>query len=76
MTVDHFRPALGDTLPRAVNIHLRFEEALKLGLTQILGHLNGYNRATTAGRRAAVNLCLFPGVKHITINEGRVQEEE
>lgn len=78
ITVDHFSPALGDGLPRAVNIHLSFEEALKLhlGLTQILGHLNGYNRSTKAGRRAGVNLCLFPGVKHITINEGRVREGE
>lgn len=47
-----------------------------LGLTQILGHLNGYNRSTQADRRAGVNLCLFPGVAHITINEGRVQEED
>ncbi len=31
-TVDHFSPALGDGLPRAVNIHLSFEEALKLHL--------------------------------------------
>jgi hypothetical protein len=78
ITVDHFSPDLSDGLPRAVNIHLSFEEALKLhlGLTQILGHLNGYNRSTKAGRRAGVNLCLFPGVKHITVNEGRVQEEE
>jgi hypothetical protein len=78
VAVDHFSPELGDGLPRAINIHLSFEEALKLhlGLTQILGHLNGYNRSTTAGRRAGVNLCLFPGVGQITINEGRVQEQE
>lgn len=75
-------------LSQAINIHLSFEEALKLhlGLTQILGHRSGYNRSTTLtpspsprGRGeldAGVNLCLFPGVKHITINEGRVQEEE
>jgi len=76
VSIDHLSRELGAGLPRAINIHLSFEEALKLhlGLTQILGHLNGYNRSTKAGRRAAVNLCLFPGVKHITINEGRVQE--
>ncbi len=57
---------------------LSFEEARKLhlGLSQILGHLNGYKRNTRAGRRTGVNLCLFPGVGHITINEGRVQEAE
>jgi hypothetical protein len=76
ISVDHFSPKLGDGLPTAVNIHLSFEEALKLnlGLTQILGHLNGYNRSTKAGRRTGVNLCLFPRVGHITINEGRVRE--
>lgn len=78
VTVDHFSPELNHEMPRAVNIHLSFEEALKLhlGLTQILGHLNGYNRSTRAGRRAGVNLCFFPGVGHITINEGRVQEAD
>jgi hypothetical protein len=65
-------------LPWAVNIHLRFEEALKLhlGLSQILGRLNGYNGSTRAGRRAGVNLCLFAGVRHIAINEGRVRVGE
>jgi len=76
VTVDHFSPKLGEGLPRAINIHFSFEEALKLhlGLTQILGHLNGYNRSTKAARRARVNLCLFPRVMYITINQGRVQE--
>lgn len=78
VSVDHFSPELGDGLPRAINIHLSFEEARKLhlGLMQILGHLNGYNRSTTAGRRSGVNLCLFPEVGHLTINEGRVREED
>ena len=37
-----------------------------------LGKLNGYNRNTTAGKRSAVNLCLFPHKRRITINEGRL----
>lgn len=78
VTVDHFSPELDDDLPRAINIHVSFEEALKLhvGLTQILGSLNGYKRSTKAGRLSCVNLCLFPSIKRITINEGRVREEE
>jgi hypothetical protein len=73
--VDDFSPDLGDGTPRAINIHLSFEEALKLhlGLSQILGHLNGYNRATKAGWRACVNLCLYPRSGHITINEGTIK---
>jgi hypothetical protein len=78
VTVDHFSPQLGDGLSRAINIHFSLEEALKLhlGLNQFLTHLNGYNCSTKAGRRAGVNLFLLPAVGHITINEGRVQEEE
>lgn len=76
--VSHFSPPLGDDLPKAVNITISFEEALKLqiGLVQILGQLNGYNRATVAGRRSAVNLCLYPEKARITINEGQVREDE
>lgn len=74
-TIDHFSPAVGEKVPTAFNIHISFEEALKLhlGLGQLLGHLNGYNRKTKAGRRSAVNLCLYLGKHRITINEGRVR---
>lgn len=56
---------------RSLNIIMSFEEALKLhfGLGQALAKLNGYNRATTAGRRAAVNLCVFTDIHRLTINE-------
>lgn len=76
VSIDHFSPPLGEGVPTAVNITISFEEALKLhvGLIEILGKLNTYNRATTAGRRSAVNLCLFPSKNRITINEGRVSE--
>lgn len=56
---------------RSMNIFLSFEEALKLhfGLGQALAKLNSYNRSTTAGKRAAVNLCVFTDIKRLTINE-------
>jgi hypothetical protein len=75
VTVDHFSPPVASGLPTALNIHISFEEALKLylGLGQLLGHLNGYNRKTRAGRRSAVNLCLYPQKQRITINEGRTK---
>jgi hypothetical protein len=72
--VDHFSPAKEDEWPTAINIKISFEEAMRLhlGLTQILGKLNSYNRATTKGRDSAVNLCLYPKKKRITINEAHV----
>jgi hypothetical protein len=59
--VNHVAPEFGAEAPEAFNVHLSFEEALKLhlGLSQVLAKLNGYNRATRAGRRSAVNLCVF-----------------
>lgn len=56
---------------RSLNIFMSFEEALKLhfGLGQALAKLNGYNRATTAGKNAAVNLCVFTDTHRLTINE-------
>jgi|DewCreStandDraft_4_1066084.scaffolds.fasta_scaffold358607_1 hypothetical protein len=75
--VDHFSPALPGGTPKAINVTLSFEEALKLhiGLLQILGKLNSYNRNTTAGRASAVNLCLFTSEGQLTINEGAVRRE-
>jgi len=74
-TIDHFSPSVSEEVPTALNIHLSFEEALKLhlGLGQLLGHLNGYDRKTKAGRRSAVNLCLYLEKHRITINEGRTR---
>lgn len=55
---------------------LSFEEALKLhiGLMQILGKLNGYNRNTKDGKASAVNLCIFTDAYRITINEDKVKD--
>ena len=71
---DHIRPAPGEGMPRAMNIIISFEEALKLHLSigQALARLNSYNRSTTAGRRSAVNVCLYPHANYITVNEGRL----
>lgn len=75
VSIDHFNPAVTESWPKGMNITLSFEEALKLhlGLGQLLGHLNGYNRSTTEGRRSAVNLCVYTEVKQITITEGRLK---
>jgi hypothetical protein len=60
--------------PRAINIHMTFEDALKLhfGLGQALAKLNSYNRSTTDGKRATVNLCVFTDINRLKINEGQL----
>jgi hypothetical protein len=77
VSVDHISPE-PPPKPRALNLVLSFEEALKLqiGLQQILLQLNSYNRSTTEGRDSAVNLCVYTDVKRITINEGKVRSRQ
>jgi hypothetical protein len=74
--ISHISPAIGTDAPRAMNVHLTFEEALKLyfGLSQLLAKLNSYKRSTTAGRRSAANLCIYPHTGRITLNEGKLRE--
>lgn len=75
-TVDHFSPPRQESWPRAINIHLSFEEALRLhlGLQHALPELNKVNRATTVGRRTAVNLCVHTEARRVTINAGRIRD--
>ena len=72
MRVARFSPSLSAEGPKAINIHISFEEAMRLhlGLGQALAKLNGYARSTKAGKRSAVNLCLYTEKQRITINEG------
>lgn len=76
--IDHFSPPLPEGTPKGINVVLSFEEALKLhiGLMQILGKLNGYNRNTKDGKASAVNLCIFTDANRITINEDKVKYAE
>lgn len=72
--VAQIRPEPIDAVPTAMNIVISFEEALKLHLSlgQALAKLNSYNRATTDGKRSAVNICLYPHKKRITVNETKI----
>ncbi|NLE40072.1 MAG: hypothetical protein GX621_18810 [Pirellulaceae bacterium] len=76
-TIDHFSPPKESEWPKAINITISFEEALRLhlGLGQLLGKLNTYNRATKPGRESAVNLCVYTQARRITINKGRVKRD-
>jgi hypothetical protein len=71
--VDHFSPPLPEGVPKAINIVLSFEDALKLHLSlgQLLGKLNSYDRSTSVGRRTAANLCVYTQVKRIVVVEDR-----
>jgi len=78
VAVDHIsppKPQGQERWPDSANIVLSFEEALKLhlGLGELLGHLNGYDRSTKHGKQAAANLCLFFPSLRITINEDRTK---
>jgi hypothetical protein len=69
---DFIRPPFKTGMPKAVNVHLSFEEALKLHLSlgQLLGHLNKYNRSTRRGRRTCANLCVYLEKNRVTVQEG------
>lgn len=77
-TVNHFSPPLPDTAPTAINTVLSFEDALKLHLSlgQVLGHLNGYDRSTTEGKRTAVNLCIYTKGHRIAVVEDKIKKEK
>ena len=72
VTIDRFSPKVPEGMPKALNIHISFEEAMRLhlGLGQALAKLNSYDRSTKEGKRSAVNLCLYLDKGRITINEG------
>jgi len=74
--IEHFSPPLPEGTPKAINMTLSFEDALKLHLSlgQILGKLNSYDRSTKPGRRSAVNLCVYTNVQRMVVVEGKVRE--
>ena len=76
--IAHISPSPSRDVPRAMNVVLSFEDALKLHLSlgQLLAKLNSYNRSSRAGRRTAANLCVYPHKLRVTVNEGRLRKGE
>jgi hypothetical protein len=72
-TVARFSPEVGPTWPTAVNVVLTFEEAMKLSLSlqHRLLDINALNRSTREGKAQAVNLCLYPDRRRMTVNAGK-----
>jgi hypothetical protein len=59
---------------RVLNLVISFEEALKLNVAidECVRRLNSYNRSTTAGKRAAMNLTIHLHADRIAVNEEQV----
>ena len=74
-TVDHFSPAAQAGWPKAINIVLSFEEAMKLQLSlqHRLLDINALNRSTREGKAAGVNLCIYAGQNRITVNPDKTK---
>lgn len=73
-TISHFSPAKADGWPKAINIVLGFEEALKLqlALQARLMEINSLNRSTKEGKTAGVNLCVYTDGR-LTVNPGKAR---
>lgn len=76
--IDHISPKLPEGTPKAVNVVISFEDAMRLHLSlgQALAKLNSYKRSTKEGRVSAVNLCLYPQAGRITVNESKIREKK
>lgn len=59
---------------KALNVHLSFENAMKLNLAIDEGvrQLNSYNRATKDGKAATVKLTIYLEKGRITVTEGKM----
>lgn len=63
--------------PKKINMTISFEDALRLHLSlgQALAKLNTYNQATTAGKRAAVLVCLHQDLMRVSVLEGQLPKK-
>ncbi len=59
--IHHFSPERNDNWPKVINAIVSFEDALKLNLfiQRRLHDISKKNRATKAGKQAAVKLSIF-----------------
>jgi hypothetical protein len=62
---------------KIVNIIVPFEEALKLNIAvdECVRKLNSYNKATTEGKRAALNITVHLNVNRIAVNGARLKKK-
>ncbi len=62
------------TKTKVLNIHLTFEEALKLNVAvdECIRKLNSYKRSTVAGKKASLNLTIHLQLKRVAVNQGTI----
>ena len=74
-TIHHLSPPRAEGWPKAINVFLRFEEALKLQLAiqARLLEINALNRATREGKAAGVILCVHIQSDRLTVSGGSVK---
>jgi len=68
---DFRKPSPPVKKPETINVHLNFEDALKLNaaIQEGVRRLNSYNRSTKKGKNAALCLAVFLGKNRITVTE-------
>ena len=79
--IDHTSPPKDDTWPEAINMHISFEEAMKLyfALHSRLMKINSLNRRAGDGPKEAVNLCFHTKITksatggRLTIHDGKIR---
>lgn len=74
---NHISPPPGDEAPKAMGIHISFEEGLKLHLAlgQALAKLNSLNRTTTEGKRSCIQMTLYPKDNYITVRQSKLRKK-
>ena len=77
-TFNRTLPGLAKLSPKTkkINVEIGFEDALKLHLAigERISKLNQFNRSTTVGKRAALNLVVHLDSNRITVNETRAKK--
>lgn len=72
-TVAYFSPSQAEDNPplKVANVHLSFEEALKLHLSlgQLLGKLNSYPRAFKSAKQAGAVLRIYFDIHRVVVAE-------
>jgi hypothetical protein len=76
-TIEYFSPSQAEDNPplKVINLHMTFEEALKLhlGLGQLLAKLNSYHRSFQAAKQAGAEICVYFPQHRIVVREKRLR---
>ena len=70
-----FAPGSTAKVPKAINLNMTFDEALKFAIAvqSCVQSLNRYKRSTKAGRSMGLGLCVFFDSKKISVMESQTE---